>query len=174
MDLITRKATFTDAADMAYIHIHSWEAAYKNIVPEDAITAKNAGRLAMWHKTLSCEHNNYIALYRDTPVGLMGIHPGRDNDLPDAGEIGSIYLHPDYFGKGYGQEMIEYAIVTLRQQGFKIITLWVLEENIRARRFYEKCGFSFDGTKEEIIIGKPLIKIRYKKDLTDINANVDT
>jgi RimJ/RimL family protein N-acetyltransferase len=165
MDLVIRKATLADAADIANIHMRSWEAAYKGIVPDETIATKNESRLAMWQKTLSGEHNNYMALYGDTPVGLMGIHPSRDNDLSDAGEVGSIYLHPDYFGKGYGREMIKYAFKTLQQQGFYIITLWVLEENARARRFYKKCGFTFDGTKKEIIIGKPLIEIRYRKDI---------
>ena len=43
--------------------------------------------------------------------------------------------------------------------------LWVLEANSRARRFYEKCGFTFDGTQKEINIDKPLVEMRYNRSL---------
>ena len=57
--------------------------------------------------------------------------------------------------------MMDYAIDKLKCMEYNEIILWVLEENDRARRFYEKCNFVFDGTKREIEIGKVLIKIRY-------------
>jgi RimJ/RimL family protein N-acetyltransferase len=165
MNLIIRKAAFSDAADMANIHMRSWEAAYEGIIPAQTIAEKNAGRPAMWEKTLSGEHNDYIALSGGTAVGLMGIHPSHDADGPDIGELGAIYLHPDFFGKGYGREMVGFAIKTLIQQGFSAVTLWVLEDNLRARRFYKKCGFAFDGTQKDMVIGKPLIAIRYRKEI---------
>jgi RimJ/RimL family protein N-acetyltransferase len=40
----------------------------------------------------------------------------------------------------------------------------VLEENINARKFYEKLGFEHDGTIKEISIGKPLNEYRYIKE----------
>ena len=164
--LLIRKATLSDAAEMANIHMRSWEAAYADIMPAETIAQKNAGRPVMWKLTLTGEHHNYIALYGDTAIGLMGIHPCRDEDLPNAGEVGAIYLHPDHFRKGYGREMIEFAEKSLKQQGFSTVVIWVLEKNEGARRFYEKCGYQFDGTKQESQIGKPLFKIRYRKEIS--------
>ncbi|WP_278279587.1 hypothetical protein [Clostridium sp. DMHC 10] len=37
----------------------------------------------------------------------------------------------------------------------------MLEENLSARGFYEKVGFKFDGTVNEINIGKKLNEVRY-------------
>ena len=46
-----------------------------------------------------------------------------------------------------------------------VVTLWVLEANTRARRFYEKAGFAPDGTsKPADLFGVMLPKLRYRKD----------
>ena len=57
--------------------------------------------------------------------------------------------------------MMNYAVDMLKSKGYSEIILWTLEENNRAKRFYEKYGFIFDGSKKEIKIGKSLIEIRY-------------
>lgn len=41
------------------------------------------------------------------------------------------------------------------------IQLWVLEENLRARSFYEKVGFKYDNTFQIINMGKELKELRY-------------
>ena len=51
----------------------------------------------------------------------------------------------------------------MKNRGYKKVTLWVLEENFNARKFYEKMGFKHDGTKKEITIGKKLMELRYEK-----------
>jgi len=165
MDFQVRKAVSSDAEAFADIHMRSWVAAYKGIVPDEAMKKINEGRPAMWRKTLSYKNNHYAVLQSGRVIGLMGIEASRDEDVLDAGEIGAIYLHPDFFGQGYGQKAMDFAVGELRSRGYDTIILWVLEDNVAARRFYEKCGFSFDGTKKEIIIGKPLIAVRYRLEL---------
>jgi hypothetical protein len=40
--------------------------------------------------------------------------------------------------------------------------LWVLAENARARRFYERGGWTADGvTRTEAIGGEPVLQLRY-------------
>ena len=53
----------------------------------------------------------------------------------------------------------------LRSRGFTEVVLWVLAENMDARRFYEKMGFTPDGASRTIILGKPLEAVRYHKTL---------
>jgi ribosomal protein S18 acetylase RimI-like enzyme len=157
-----RKAVLKDAADMAEIITCSWEAAYSGIIPPEAIAQKNAGRLALWQRVLREEHGNYIALCDGVPAGLMTLMPSRDSDLPGTGEIGSLYLHPAFFGRGLGRFMIGAALAIFNRNGFREAGLWVLEDNARARRFYEKCGFTRDGSSKDVYIGKPLAEIRYR------------
>lgn len=95
-------------------------------------------------------------------AGTSSICPARDEKMPDWGEIISIYLLPEYFGKGFGKPLLDNSISALYTSGLKNIYLWVLEENIRGRKFYEKNGFLLTSDRAPINIdGKELIEIRY-------------
>ena len=58
-------------------------------------------------------------------------------------------------------KLINWGICELRRRGYKKASLWVLEENLNARKFYEKLGFEHDGAIKEISIGKKLNEYRY-------------
>ena len=89
-------------------------------------------------------------------IGFLTIHK-KD------GEIWAIYLLEEFRSKGYGKEILNFAITELKSIGHKTIVLWVFEENHKARRFYEKNGLRFDGTKRENDrYGKMLVQIRYE------------
>jgi len=47
-------------------------------------------------------------------------------------------LLPDYIGKGYGYELLNWATKELIKQGYIQILLWVLDDNHLANEFYEK------------------------------------
>lgn len=57
------------------------------------------------------------------------------------GEVWTLYVLPEYWGKGYGGALLRHSVNWLTEQGFERIYLWALETNQRARRFYEKNGF---------------------------------
>lgn len=40
---------------------------------------------------------------------------------------------------------MDHVLAEFRRRGFDAVTLWVLEDNWDARRFYEKYGFQLDG-----------------------------
>jgi len=44
------------------------------------------------------------------------------------------------------------------------VAVWVLKDNIRAIKFYEKCGFRFDGREEELALGTPIVEVRMIKE----------
>jgi hypothetical protein len=47
--------------------------------------------------------------------------------------------------------------------GFKQVTVWVLETNSSARRFYEKMGSKLDGcTKTSLIGTQEVLELRYR------------
>lgn len=107
----------------------------------------------------------YVAQKQEETIGILTLSQCRDNDKLDTGEIISIYVLPSYWRKGYGSKMMEFALDKLSFLGYKECCLWVLKDNIRARIFYEKLGFSLDGREKEIYIGKNLTKVRYIKKL---------
>jgi ribosomal protein S18 acetylase RimI-like enzyme len=58
-------------------------------------------------------------------------------------------------------DQIDRALAELRQRGHAECTLWVLEENRPARRFYEKLGWQFDGGRKQYANTK-VPEVRYR------------
>ena len=56
-------------------------------------------------------------------------------------EIGDLYVLPEAQGLGYGRLLLDFAV----RQAEGTPTLWLLENNAAAQRFYENAGFTFTG-----------------------------
>ena len=165
MAFIVRESTEADAYDVARVNILSWQSAYRDIIPDDYLNNLNIDKRAERLKKDLVEYAGktywFAMAYDGKIIGTMAIGQCRDDDKPAAGEVMAIYLLPEYWSMGLGKKSMDFAVKTLRESSFDDIYVWVLEENVRARKFYEKYGFVYDGTRKEINLGKPLIEIRY-------------
>ena len=72
-------------------------------------------------------------------TGLASAGPTRDVDEPTAWELYAINVVAAYQGSGVADELIA-AVV-----GQRPTTLWVVEDNTRARAFYARHGFRIEG-----------------------------
>jgi GNAT superfamily N-acetyltransferase len=164
-----RTTTKNDAFETARVHVNSWRSAYRNIIPDDFLSnlsvEKTAERFVSDYDLYMGKSFYYVAVNDNHIIGNLVLFKCRDDDKPLAGEIGAIYLLEEFWDYGYGRLMMNYAIDTLKSMDFLEIIIWVLEENKRARMFYEKFGFVADGTAKKINIGKELIEIRYVLDI---------
>lgn len=149
-----------DRMAISEVYEQSWKFAYDGIIPKEYLDSIPKGRWAASIdnpnlKSLICVENGKI-------VGTSSFCESRFEQFRDFGEIVSIYFLPDYMGKGYGKILMESVIAKLRAQGYEDIILWVLEENIRARRFYERFGFTLaDEYLDDNIGGKNLREVAY-------------
>jgi len=159
--LIFRKATMEDAAEAAWVHCRSWIAAYTGVIPDDFLLGKIPTWPARWRDNFAGEHNCHLALLDGKIVGVCVPAPPDDEDLAEYFEIRAFYLDPDCFRQGIGRKFMDYAFDLARAQNYPGVLLYVLEENDRARRFYEACGFVYDGGRKTLDLGKPLENIRY-------------
>jgi len=166
--MVIRKVLVDEAYDYAVNHITCWQDAYKGIIPDDYLENMPAQleKRTEWNRqTLSdpgdCEY--LCVMYDDKMIGRLVYSKCRDEDKAETntGEIHAIYLQASYWNKGYGKQMMDFAINELRNAGYQDAIVWVLEDNNRAKRFYEKYGFVLDGARKEIEIGKTLIEVRY-------------
>jgi len=167
MEFTIRKAVLDDSEQLGCVMIRSWQSAYRGIVPDNYLDTLSVRESAAHFRAQYDRNINksiYSAVLDGTVIGVLSLLPCRDQDLTDTGEIQAIYLLPEYRGKGYGTRIMDFAVEILKAQ-FSGAMLWTLEANIGARRFYEKCGFAFDGTKKEVTLGKPLTAVRYRKSL---------
>ena len=74
-------------------------------------------------------------------------------------EIAAIHTLPESWGTGLGHALLTEA---LKQIGDRPVFLWAFKENTRARRFYEKHGFYWDGA-ERVSEFDGAVEVRYVK-----------
>lgn len=163
-----RPATVQDAKEIAHIHIQTWRAAYNGIIPQAHLQSLSIDeRTEHWRERLSKYPERTLVAQEDGKVvGWVFLGPGRDDDAQGRGEIYGFYIHPDRWRCGFGRGLIKGVEQHLWKRGFGAITLWVLEDNQRAKKFYAKVGFYYDGTRKQITIGgEELWELRYVKDI---------
>ena len=146
-----REAEPTDAQAIASIHVRAWQDAYRGQLSDEYLEGLRVeDRVGMQRRMLAEPRegwSTWVALDDDAVVGFAVTGPSEDADADDrTGEVYAIYLEPDRVGTGVGRSLFEHALGDLRSRGFKQATLWVLETNERARRFYERAGWKTDGT----------------------------
>ncbi len=56
-------------------------------------------------------------------------------------ELKRFYLLAEYHGRGWAQEMMATCEKKAKELGFSAMWLGVWENNFRAQKFYQKCGF---------------------------------
>lgn len=159
-----QKATSDKAYDIGYVHSKSWQIAYAGIIPQDFLDNFTPEKRAEIFKKVmpTRPEEYYIAYVEGQPIGMLIIGTTPDADVkPNTGDIMALYLLPEFWGKGYGKELMDFGVNRLYELSHNDIVLWVLESNKRAIKFYEKYGFTFDGVKREINIGKPLTELRF-------------
>ena len=151
-----------DRFAVSRIYEESWKFAYKGMVPQAYLDSIPAGR---WAGSLDrAGWDTLVMAEGKRLIGTSSVSPSRWPDWPGYGEVVSLYLLPEYMGRGLGKALLSAAAERLKERGFRDILLWVLEENRRARDFYEKAGFFSAGNfMEDEIGGKPLREVLYRR-----------
>jgi ribosomal protein S18 acetylase RimI-like enzyme len=84
---------------------------------------------------------------------------------PTAGELYAIYVHPAYWGGQAGWQLLTGIVSRAAAQRYASLSLWVLETNDRARRFYERAGFAVTGESQVLGDLGGVTEIRYWRPL---------
>ncbi len=164
---LVRPVAVADVEAVARLHVVVWQTAYRGLLPDaylDAISVER--RAAMWRQLVERQVSPALVAEQDgCIVGFVLGGPSRDDDAQPGvtGEIMAIYVTPDRWGAGAGAQLMQAALAVLCDQGFHEVTLWVLRDNVRARRFYEVAGFEPDGgEKVEMQSGVSFDEVRYR------------
>jgi GNAT superfamily N-acetyltransferase len=208
---VIRAAHAADAAQIAVVHVRSWQGAYRGLLPQAYLDGLDpAERVGRWERSLAevgarragadagrtgdagrsggaeptgdsgrtgdagwagvengaARSGVLVADAGGDLLGFASYSPSRDSDTDPGrvGEIGAIYLLPSAWGKGIGRRLMDATLACLAAAGFVQVTLWVLDSNVRARRFYEAGGWSADGgQKLDASRGFPITQVRYRR-----------
>ena len=165
-----RTAALGDAPGVAALHVASWRWAYRGLLSDEVLTALSVeDRTEMWTGLVADEGVSVLVAERHGAAlaGFASASASRDEDAtPGTGEVTAIYVDEGAAGSGLGHELFERVQVELRRRGFTRSTLWVLEANARARAFYEREGWRWDGSRSDHQIQcdrQPIV--RYAADL---------
>jgi ribosomal protein S18 acetylase RimI-like enzyme len=152
-----RQAGREDADLIARMHAASWKDAYRNILPREYLDDDLEGeRRRHWHKKMNELNDSdfvLIAEENDLPVGFISVW-NEDSREYDA-FIDNLHVLPGEKGNGKGSALMMQAAEMLVRSGKKSFYLWVLDQNVPARVFYERMG----GTATD----KSLFEIRGEK-----------
>ena len=136
-----------DACTTAFAHIFPPE---QYPFPDEAVREE-------WQKSLSGETVEvHVAEVEGLPAGVVTI---------DGEFLGQLYVLPGHQGGGVGSALHDHALERLRAGGNERARLWCLEENLNARRFYERRGWEL--TEETRVVPFPPnpIDVQYAKSL---------
>jgi ribosomal protein S18 acetylase RimI-like enzyme len=167
-----RPARLDDAAAIARVHIRTWQAAYRGQLPDtylDALSDDLEARTARWQGLIAdARARGWVQLVAEADervIGFVTFGPSEgETNEPQTGEVYAIYVDPMYWTRGHGRELFAAATHGLAEAGFSMATLWVLETNTRARRFYEIAGWMADGaTKTDHRGDVELREVRYRR-----------
>jgi ribosomal protein S18 acetylase RimI-like enzyme len=186
VDAYLRPPRQQDAGPLALVHVRSWQAAYRGLLPQEYLDGLDpADRIERWHRILAAvaEAQQSGGPFRGIAVAVTG-RPGgdetdeticgfalfgptrdEDEDAQRTGEVSAIYLMPENWRTGAGRMLMAEAVRQLAG-AYEQATLWVLDSNDRARRFYARSGWAEDGARKvDDTFGFPISEVRYRRPL---------
>jgi GNAT superfamily N-acetyltransferase len=187
--VVIRAASADDAAQVAAVMRASWLAAYDGIIEPALLnraTRPDGGeriRQSFWTRpwqrmlaAISAQTADAAGTSRDGIVGYATFGPELDvldrswpypptaaGSAGEVAELYALYVDPGWWSTGTGRELMTRVLATVREAGYAAITLWVLEANARARRFYQRAGFAADGARHVLPDLGGVTEIRYRR-----------
>lgn len=168
--MVIREATQNDVPALAEIHVSAWRSAYAGHMPNAVLDDLSVEkRIADWQQWLN-EPGPGTTLVVETDKKLVAFcvyGPSRDDDAEgkSIGEILALNVHPEFWRCGYGKALCAAVLREAQRRQWKMVTLWMLRSNERARLFYQSLGFSPDGAErsDHGLVGVKLDEVRYGK-----------
>jgi ribosomal protein S18 acetylase RimI-like enzyme len=183
-----REARSGDEHDLAIVRVRSWQQGYAGIVDAEYLASLSVEENAVrWSNVLEHQGGSQRILVFDNqtnaelPSCVVGystfgpyrIAAGDDKTLEigelatpgTIGEIYGFYVHPDHWGSQVANELMDATLSALIDDEWPTARLWVLKDNGRARRFYERHGWHVDGAEAPLSVGGNPLELRYRRNL---------
>lgn len=137
-----RKVTKHDLSRIAEIIVFGKRVAYRPIFQNDVVSFHEMQVVSVLEELKSSDVTlDNMRVYDD------GILKGVINYkiTGDELEICDFYVEPFFKGCGIGRALIQHVMEEAKLVGKKRIFLWVIKDNLQARKFYEANGFVATG-----------------------------
>ena len=162
------EATIEDARAIARLHVASWQAGYRGMIPDSVLDRLDPDAWAQqWVASITGSTATVAVARRENVLcGFCSSEAARDPDLSESvGEITAIYVEPGSWSQGIGQALLASELPRLARAGFTSVVLWVLEANSRAQRFYRAAGFRPDGSHRHALGELEIPEMRFSRSI---------
>ena len=118
----------------------------------------------MWSQALDRRRTRQVVMVAEDDagavVGFGSCGPAKGVDLDFDGEVYTLYVLPDYQGRGIGARLLAGLFEALLAGGSRSALIWVLAGN-PARFFYQTAGGAWIAVREERLWGATLREMAY-------------
>ena len=122
----------TNLFQAAVIHAVSWRESHRSFCEPAFVEMHTSERQQMYiQNKMNCGSKFYMMI-EDEPIGIVSV---KDNLIED------LYILPQKQRMGYGTKLLQFAVA----QCTDTPALWILENNVNAKRLYHKMGFQETG-----------------------------
>ncbi len=137
-----RPARLADAGAIAELHAASWRATFGNVLSEEYRGRLLEDRRAIWRERMSAPLANQFVVIAEEDGRLAGFACAYGDDDPRWGTLlDNLHIGGDWQGRGLGRSlMVNVAGWCTAEYPESGLYLLVLEQNTRARAFYEELG----------------------------------
>jgi len=139
-----RAAGLADAVAIAQLHTRSWQTAYRGILSDEFLQGPlSENRRVLWHTRLAeSERTDQFVLVEEQGGAIRGFACAFLEADPEWGcLLDNLHVVPDLKGKGLGRQlMTAVAERVWSSNPCGRLHLWAYEQNLAARRFYERLG----------------------------------
>ncbi|MBL1100798.1 GNAT family N-acetyltransferase [Streptomyces coffeae] len=163
-----REMTEADIDAVAAVRVRGWQEAYAGLMPQSYLNGMSVQedaerRREFFSRGVGDVVNLVAEANGGEVVGWCCFGPYRDGDAPTGdAELYALYVRPAQVGTGVGRALLGESLDRVGERGFPRLRLWVLRDNARARRFYERAGFAPDGGTESYEVdGVSVPEVRY-------------
>jgi len=178
-----RAAAPDDAPALGSMHVASWRETYTGLLPDKMISSLSVeARAAAWAQIMREPASQrstvvYLAEHEGTTIGFGSCGAQRAEHLKDKGydgEVSAIYVLREFQKRRIGTRLFRAMSLDLKRRGFKALALWVLRDNLRARRFYEQYTGEVIAEREDFRDGAVLVELAYGwPDLMELDRHLD-
>ena len=131
------EVTEQNIADAGCIHSESWKESHRSFCSAEFVKKHTPIAQAEYLRREMDAGKSVYMLIDNYPVGIVSVHGGL---------IENLYVLPSEQCKGYGTQILEFAIQ--KCQGTP--KLWILNNNEGAYRLYTKNGFKETGNRKQL------------------------
>jgi ribosomal protein S18 acetylase RimI-like enzyme len=150
-----RDAVETDVTAIANLHAESWRSSYRGILSENYLENDVVrDRLGVWQQRYSgAAQKPMFTLVAESDSMVSGfacVFP--EEDAVYGSFLDNLHISPGLTGRGIGRRLLSEAARRLVTNGSHVgLYLWVIEQNHRARKFYERVGAEVVGSASNLM-----------------------